>query len=91
MRYMTRFTAISLCLLGMSPSLYAWGPKGHRIVALVAEGAAATAMVGLRRRQTDDRRVCHAAAGRRAAARARALPRPQQFSGDERSRSSASR
>jgi hypothetical protein len=21
----------------MSPSLYAWGPKGHRIVALVAE------------------------------------------------------
>jgi len=37
MRYVTRLIAISLCLLGMSPSLYAWGPKGHRIVALIAE------------------------------------------------------
>jgi len=37
MRYITRLAAISLCLLGMSPSLHAWGPKGHRVVAIVAE------------------------------------------------------
>jgi nuclease S1 len=32
-----RIIALSLCLLALSPPTYAWGPKGHRIVAIVAE------------------------------------------------------
>ena len=43
MQRTTRVTALALCLLALAPPTYAWGPKGHRIVAIVAEAHLTTA------------------------------------------------
>jgi len=59
MRTSTRVIALSLCLQAFAPPTYAWGPKGHRIVAIVAEAhltdAAKQAIADLLDVETDPR------------------------------------